>query len=156
MTKYELHTDVVAIMADAFFQKQIPPIETLYRLNKYPQTDNENWSLIQSLIRYHPRLSEAIKEITTSDYVGGDESDWEDFVVGHSEGDPADPMQMMRMLTMEGHLSGDAAWRGPTVIIGDHGSGRNDMNHMAHLWKEIKDVEYLHQSINYQILKITI
>ena len=155
MTKYELHTDVVAIMADAFFQKQIPPIETLFRLNKYPQTDNENWALIQSLIRYHPRLTTALQEITIADYVGGDESDWNDFVMSHSEGDPADPMQMMRMLTMGGSLSDDdeRARRGPTVIIGDPD---NPLNHMAHLWKEIESRQVQHQTINYQILKITI
>jgi len=147
MADYQLHIDVIAVMADAFFQKQIVPVETLGLLNSRPETDYENWVFIQSLIRYHPRLMTEIPKLQGENYVGGDYGDWNDFVDSNSEGDPADPMQMMRML----RLKGDMAPAGNKFVI----SGSNyPLNHMSHLWQEI--VPSKHQSINYDTLKITI
>jgi len=144
MTKYRLHNDVVAVMADAFFQKQIHPAKTIYLLNDIPDHTNvDDWDLIKKLIRYHPRLSAAISNINdVTDYVGGSEGVWSDFINNNSDGDPADPMHMMRLLTMEG--SGRQY----------HHIASGELNHMSHLWQEIK--EEIHQTINYEILKITI
>lgn len=142
--QYRLHNDVVAVMADAFFQKQIHPAKTIYLLNDIPdRTNDDDWDLIKKLIRYHPRLSAAISNITdSSDYVGGNQGVWSDFILNNSDGDPTDPMQMMRRLTMRG--SGRQY----------HHIASGELNHMSHLWQEIK-VE-IQQTINYQILKITI
>ena len=144
MTKYRLHNDVVAVMADAFFQKQIRPAKTIYLLNDRPdRSPDDDWDLIKKLIRYHPRLSAAISNINdVTDYVGGSEGVWSDFINNNSDGDPADPMHMMRLLTMEG--SGRQY----------HHIASGELNHMSHLWQEIK--EEIHQTINYEILKITI
>lgn len=149
MTKYRLHNDVVAVMADAFFQRQTPPAKTLWFLNSNPTRpaknadDIDDWNLIKKLIRYHPRLSAAISNINdVTDYVGGSEGVWSDFINNNSDGDPADPMHMMRLLTMEG--SGRQY----------HHIASGELNHMSHLWQEIK--EEIHQTINYEILKITI
>jgi len=144
MTKYRLHNDVVAVMADAFFQKQIHPAKTIYLLNDRPdRSPDDDWDLIKKLIRYHPRLSAAISNINdVTDYVGGSEGVWSDFINNNSDGDPADPMHMMRLLTMEG--SGRQY----------HHIASGELNHMSHLWQEIK--EEIHQTINYEILKITI
>ena len=142
--QYRLHNDVVAVMADAFFQKQIHPAKTIYLLNDIPDhTNDDDWDLIKKLIRYHPRLSAAISNIKdSSDYIGGNQGVWSDFILNNSDGDPTDPMQMMRMLTMGG--SGRQY----------HHIASGELNHMSHLWQEIK-VE-IQQTINYQILKITI
>ena len=142
--QYRLHNDVVAVMADAFFQKQIHPAKTIYLLNDRPdRSPDDDWDLIKKLIRYHPRLSAAISNINdVTDYVGGSEGVWSDFINNNSDGDPADPMHMMRLLTMEG--SGRQY----------HHIASGELNHMSHLWQEIK--EDIHQTINYEILKITI
>jgi hypothetical protein len=148
MTKYRLHNDVVAVMADAFFQKQIHPAKTIYLLNDIPDhTNDDDWDLIKKLIRYHPRLSAAKSNTNIENYVGGSQGVWSDFINNNSDGDPADPMQMMRRLTLEGQ---------PVGLLGqaDNILGR-ELNHMSHLWQNIKDTD-IHQTINYQILKITI
>jgi len=158
MTKYRLHNDVVAVIADAFFQRQTPPAKTLWLLNSDPdrlskgyitsvQDDIDDWNLIKKLIRYHPRLSAAKSNTNIENYVGGSQGVWSDFINNNSDGDPADPMQMMRRLTLEGQT---------VVLLGqaDNILG-SELNHMSHLWQNIKDTD-IHQTINYQILKITI
>lgn len=155
MAKYRLHNDVVAVIADAFFQKQIPPAKTLFLLNSEPTIGRMNvgdldaWNLIEKLIRYHPRLSAARKKTNIKNYVGGSEGVWSDFINNNSDGDPTSKSHtavtttlMMNSLTMEGNSTTN-----PDNIMS------SELNHMSHLWQ---DTETPHQTINYQILKITI
>jgi hypothetical protein len=158
MAKYRLHNDVVAVIADAYFQKQIPPAKTLFLLNSEPTIagnlnprDLDDWNLIVKLIRYHPRLLAARKKTNIKHYVGGSEGVWSDFITNNSEMDlyfartdiENDPMPIVRSLTMEGQIE-------PT--FGDNIMS-SELNHMSHLWQ---DIETPYQTINYQILKITI
>jgi hypothetical protein len=157
MAKYRLYNDVVAVIADAFFQKQIPPAKTLFLLNSEPTIagklsprDLDDWNLIVKLIRYHPRLLAARKKTNIKHYVGGSEGVWSDFINNNSDGDPTSKSHtavtttlMMNSLTMEGQIE-------PT--FGDNIMS-SELNHMSHLWQ---DIETPYQTINYQILKITI
>jgi hypothetical protein len=146
MAKYRLYYDVVAVIADAYFQKQIPPAKTLFLLNSEPTIgrmnvgDLDDWNLIEKLIRYHPRLLAARKKTNIKNYVGGSEGVWSDFINNNSDGDP---LNQVRTLTMEGQIE-------PTYRDNIMSS---ELNHMSHLWQ---DTETPHQTINYQILKITI
>ena len=164
MAKYRLHNDVVAVIADAYFQKQIPPAKTLFLLNSEPTIagnlnprDLDDWNLIVKLIRYHPRLLAARKKTNIKHYVGGSEGVWSDFINNNSDGDPYfdtqndienDPMPIVRSLTMEGQIQ-------PRYHGGNDGDNimSSELNHMSHLWQ---DIETPYQTINYQILKITI